>query len=387
LVERVFDETVERFDRVDVAVHAAAVAAYGRFPDIPPDVFERVHRTNIVGTVNVARAALRKFDVQGQGHLVLLGSLLGDIVTPFMSPYVTSKWAVHGLARILQIETAGAPHIHVGLVSPGAVDTGIYAKSASYLDRLAKPPPPVVQPERVADAVMKMLARPRRKAIVGPLAHVSVPAFRTVAPLFDRVVTPLLLRLSFEPSRVTAHPGNVFAPVSADQIKEMFTVPEETSKSASSREGDGRVVVRRLVDATREEVWAVLGDGWLYPNWVVGTTRMRDVDESWPMPGSVLHHSVGVWPAVLDDVTKVTQCEPGSRLVLEAQGWPLGKAEVEIELTDAAEGTEVSIREDAISGPGLFVPRPVRQQLIILRNREGLRRLAFIAERRGPVSD
>jgi len=386
-IERVFEETVDRFGRVDVVVHSAAVAAYGRFQEIPPDMIEAVYRTNVIGTANVARAALRQFGQQQEGHLILLGSLLGDIVTPFMAPYVTSKWAVHGLARILQIETAGSPAIHVGLVSPGAVQTTIYAKSANYLGRLAKPPPPVVGPERVADAVVRMLARPRHKAIVGPLAYLGVPAFRTVPALFDRLVTPLLLRLSFEPTRVTPHPGNVFWPVSADHIRETFTMPEDPSKAESSSESDGRAVVRRLVEASREEVWAVLGDGWLYPNWVVGTTRMRDVDETWPIPGSMLHHSVGVWPAVLDDVTKVIECEPGSRLVLEAQGWPLGKAEVVIELTDAADGTEVSIREDAISGPGLLVPKPVRQQVVTVRNREGLRRLAFMAEGRGRVSD
>ena len=35
----------------------------------------------------------------------------------------------------------------------------------------------------------------------------------------------------------------------------------------------------RAVDATPDQVWQVLADGWLYPLWVVGASRMRDVDE------------------------------------------------------------------------------------------------------------
>ena len=42
----------------------------------------------------------------------------------------------------------------------------------------------------------------------------------------------------------------------------------------------------RVVAATPDQVWRVLADGWLYPLWVVGATRMRDVDEHWPAVGA-----------------------------------------------------------------------------------------------------
>ena len=55
-------------------------------------------------------------------------------------------------------------------------------------------------------------------------------------------------------------------------------------------------VVEREIAASADDVWAVLEDGWLYPTWVVGASRMRDVDDNWPEVGSRLHHSVGNWP-------------------------------------------------------------------------------------------
>ena len=67
----------------------------------------------------------------------------------------------------------------------------------------------------------------------------------------------------------------------------------------------------RVIRTTPDRVWDVLADGWLYPLWVVGATRMRAVDAGWPEVGSKLHHSVGVWPLVLDDNTEVLECEPG----------------------------------------------------------------------------
>ena len=138
----------------------------------------------------------------------------------------------------------------------------------------------------------------------------------------------------------------------------------------------------RVIDATPEQVWAVLADGWLYPMWVVGATRMRNVDDNWPAERSQLHHSAGVWPAALDDETEVIASDPPSELRLRASGWPLGKAEVAISLTPAESGTTVSIEERATEGPGALVPRVVHDPLITWRNTETLRRLAFIVEGR-----
>ncbi len=138
----------------------------------------------------------------------------------------------------------------------------------------------------------------------------------------------------------------------------------------------------RLVHAPADKVWSVLADGWLYPLWVVGASRMRDVDEQWPAVGARLHHSVGNWPLLIDDNTEVLEAEPPSRLLLRARAWPVGDAQVEIVLRPRGEETEVAIREDARSGPGRLVPSPVRQPMLKWRNTETLRRLAYLAERR-----
>jgi hypothetical protein len=114
--------------------------------------------------------------------------------------------------------------------------------------------------------------------------------------------------------------------------------------------------------------------------WVVGASRMRDVEEGWPAPGTRLHHSFGMWPLLLDDTTEVLGIEPGQRLVLEARGWPVGKARVDISVKADGDGSLVSIDEDVTDGPAKFVPEPVRVAGIDVRNRETLRRLAYLAE-------
>jgi hypothetical protein len=138
----------------------------------------------------------------------------------------------------------------------------------------------------------------------------------------------------------------------------------------------------RSVSATPEQVWKVLSVGWLYPLFVVGASRMRDVDESWPAVGARLHHSVGTWPLLIDDTTEVVEVEEGKRLLLLARGWPAGQAHVDISLEPDGDTTVVTITEDATAGPGLLVPKPLRDVQLHWRNVETLRRLAFVVEGR-----
>jgi uncharacterized protein YndB with AHSA1/START domain len=142
------------------------------------------------------------------------------------------------------------------------------------------------------------------------------------------------------------------------------------------------MAVQRRLNCSPEQVFAVLHDGWLYPLWVVGASRMRDVDEGWPAPGTKLHHSFGTWPLLIDDTTEVLDLQPDRRLVLEARGWPVGTARVEITVEAAGGGSLVSIAEDVSDGPARLVPQPVRVAGIDVRNRETLRRLAYLAEGR-----
>ena len=143
------------------------------------------------------------------------------------------------------------------------------------------------------------------------------------------------------------------------------------------------IEVDTTMDVAPEALWRVLADGWLYPLWVVGASRVRQVDDTWPQPGSKIHHSVGLWPAVINDETEMLECVPGSRVELNAKAWPGGEARVTISLEAQGAGTRVRMREDVTGGPARLVPKLVRAPALVWRNRESLRRLSWLAERRG----
>lgn len=138
----------------------------------------------------------------------------------------------------------------------------------------------------------------------------------------------------------------------------------------------------RAMTCSPQAVFEVLADGWLYPGWVVGASRMRDVDDAWPAERSRLHHSVGVWPLLIDDETVSLEWHPPNRAVVRAKGWPIGEARVTIDVRARGDGCLVRIQEEPVEGPGSWIPRFLTEPLLHLRNRETLHRLAFLAQGR-----
>jgi NAD(P)-dependent dehydrogenase (short-subunit alcohol dehydrogenase family) len=217
-VERLVAEVLESYGRIDAVVHAAGVVAYGRFEDIPPEIFDAVLATNVTGAVNVARAVLPHLRERRQGTLVLIGSVLGDIAVPWMSPYVLSKYAIRALGRELALENRDLPDVRISVVSPGSVDTPIYEQAANYLGPVGKPPWPVATPAKVARTIVRQLRRPHDRVSVGVANPVMRLGFSAMPWVFDALVGPLMRALGQRSETSGPWPGSVLEPI--DEVRD-----------------------------------------------------------------------------------------------------------------------------------------------------------------------
>jgi hypothetical protein len=134
------------------------------------------------------------------------------------------------------------------------------------------------------------------------------------------------------------------------------------------------MTVTRDIAATRERVWDVLAN-----------SRIRAVDSNWPAPGTRILHSIGTWPAVINDETVVHTWVPGEQLVLLAKVRPAATARITLRLNDLPGGQcRVAMTEVAVSRPLSWVPDSVQLLGVAPRNRECTWRLAMIAEQHVP---
>jgi len=179
---------------------------------VPVEVFDGVVRTNLLGSVNVARHTLPVLRRQGAGSLLLVGSVIGHVAIPTMSAYVLSKWGVLALARQLALENRDVPGVRVRYVAPGGVDTPIYDQAANYAGYAGMPPPPAVSAARLARRLLRRLEGRRPLEQLSVLNYALIAGYRLLPKVYDALIgTAFPLGATDLGRPVPPGPGNVLA--------------------------------------------------------------------------------------------------------------------------------------------------------------------------------
>ena len=166
-VDRIADEAIREFGRIDTWVNNAAVSMYGRIVDLSIDDMRRQMDVNYWGQVYGSLAAVRHLRAHG-GALINVGSALSDRAIPLQANYCAAKHALKGFTDALrmELEEAGVP-IAVTLVKPASIDTPFFEKAKTYLGVEPQPVPPVYAPEVVSDVILTAAQTPTREIIAG----------------------------------------------------------------------------------------------------------------------------------------------------------------------------------------------------------------------------
>jgi short-subunit dehydrogenase len=200
---------IEAFGGFDVWVNNAGVIAYGRFEDIPPDVFWGLIETNLRGQVNGARVALQHFRASGGGVLINMASVWGRLPSPYVTPYVTSKFALRAFSECLREELEDEPSISVATILPQSVDTPIFQHAANFSGRKVQPVRPLIDPYEVAEGILKCAENPKREVTHGRAGHL-LEAFNYAMPgAWSRLAPRLMRRSAFGSEQVPRSSGNV----------------------------------------------------------------------------------------------------------------------------------------------------------------------------------
>lgn len=107
-------------------INCAGMAVTGRSEEISTELFEKCWRVNFTAAVRLSQQAAKYFRKTGHGTILNVGSGVARRALPYLSPYCTSKAALHSFNESLRVELMGTD-IKAILYSPGAVDTGFHA--------------------------------------------------------------------------------------------------------------------------------------------------------------------------------------------------------------------------------------------------------------------
>jgi len=152
---------------IDVWVNNAGVLAVGAFDETPVEVLEQVIKTNLMGYIQGAHAVLPYFKKQGKGILINNISIGGFLPVPYGVGYSASKFGLRGFSAALKAELNAFPNIHVCDTFPAFLDTPGIQHAANYTGKQLRPAPPVYDPMRVAQVIVKLTDHPQSETMIG----------------------------------------------------------------------------------------------------------------------------------------------------------------------------------------------------------------------------
>jgi ketoreductase RED2 len=122
--ERLVQQAVDRFGRLDVLVNNAGVTEVIPHHDldaVTDEIFRRIFEVNVLGTFRLTKLALPHLKAHGNGAVVNVTSVAGVRPTGSSVPYAVSKAALNHLTALLAKVTG--PEVRVTAVAPGLVRT------------------------------------------------------------------------------------------------------------------------------------------------------------------------------------------------------------------------------------------------------------------------
>jgi NAD(P)-dependent dehydrogenase (short-subunit alcohol dehydrogenase family) len=149
-VRAVVDSAFGREPRIDVIVNNAGYGLFGAAEEVTDEQIERQLATNLVGSIQVIRAALPYLRRQGGGRIVQVSSEGGQIAYPNFSLYHATKWGIEGFIESVAQEVAPFG-IDFLIVEPGPTGTSFGANLARATPLPAYDATPAADVRRAVD--------------------------------------------------------------------------------------------------------------------------------------------------------------------------------------------------------------------------------------------
>lgn len=172
--ERVIDEVIDRYGRLDIVVNNAGITVDKSVRRMTPQEWDHVIEVNLNGAFYMSRAALQHMIDRGYGRIVNISSVIGETGSIGQANYAAAKSGLFGLTMTMALEGA-SKGITVNCVAPGFINTEMVAAvPEEILARIVEhiPAGRLGEPEEVA-RVVAFLADPASSYITGQVYSIN----------------------------------------------------------------------------------------------------------------------------------------------------------------------------------------------------------------------
>jgi short-subunit dehydrogenase len=184
---RTVERTLERFGRVDILINNAGVGLYAPASRTPLELVRRMFELNVFAALELAQLVVPGMKERRCGAIVMVSSIAGAMMLPWLSLYSASKAAMITVADALRMELK--PHgIQVTTVAPGYVTTRFqqHVLGGRAPAGLARYHRFAISAEQCAQAIARGVERNTRTVMAPASGWIAVAAARLFPALVDR---------------------------------------------------------------------------------------------------------------------------------------------------------------------------------------------------------
>lgn len=172
--ERMTDEVIKEFGRIDVLVNNAGITRDGLIMRMKKEDFNAVIDVNLIGTFNVTRNVIPYMIKQKSGRIISLSSVVGVAGNAGQTNYSASKAGIIGFTKSLAKEVASR-NILVNAIAPGFIDTNMTSVLSDSVKESIYAQIPLKRmgsPKEVAK-VVKFLSGDDSSYVTGQVIHID----------------------------------------------------------------------------------------------------------------------------------------------------------------------------------------------------------------------
>ena len=199
--QKMIEETISKFGRIDVLICNAGISMRALFEDVELEVFKQLMDINFYGAIYATKFAL-PYLLESKGDIIAISSINGWRSTPARTAYSSAKFAMQGFFEALRTEvmTRG---VNVLVVCPGFTNSNIRNAALTANGKVQGESPrdekKMMTSDEVAKRTFKAAKKGKRDLILTFEGKMAVLLNKVMPSRLDKIVYKMMKKEPYNP--------------------------------------------------------------------------------------------------------------------------------------------------------------------------------------------
>ena len=189
-VQKLVEELIQRYGKIDVLVNNAGYGIFEEFDQITNEQIHAMFEVNTFALMNLSRIVAKGMKTEGKGHIINIVSMAGLVATAKSSLYSATKFAAIGFSNALRLELMPFG-VYVTTVNPGPIRTSFFDQAdpdGTYVKAVDRY---ILEPDFVAKKIVNTFGKAKRELNLPWLLNLTHKLYTLFPRISDKLASKM----------------------------------------------------------------------------------------------------------------------------------------------------------------------------------------------------